>query len=130
MTTVTAGRAPYFLDLACGRLIVAEMRRLHEAGYVDSLAWVLMPDHVHWLFQLGRRASLSEVMKLFKARSARQINRLWARQGSVWQKAFHDHALREEEDLRDIAQYIVTNPLRARMVERLGDYPLWDAVWL
>ncbi|MGH8334666.1 MAG: REP-associated tyrosine transposase, partial [Pseudomonas sp.] len=22
------------------------------------------------------------------------------------------------------------NPLRAGLVEKLGDYPLWDAVWL
>jgi len=28
------------------------------------------------------------------------------------------------------ARYIVANPLRAGLVERLGDYPLWDAVWL
>ena len=32
--------------------------------------------------------------------------------------------------MRAMARYIVANPLRARMVERLGDYPLWDAVWL
>lgn len=130
VTTVTAGRAPYFLDPACGRLVVAEMRRLHDVGYVESLAWVLMPDQVHWLFQLGSKAPLSEVMKLFKARSARQINRLRVRQGAVRQKAFHDHALREEEDVRDVARYIVANPLRAHIVERLGDYSLWDATWL
>jgi hypothetical protein len=29
-----------------------------------------------------------------------------------------------------VARYIVANPLRAGLVEHLGDYPLWDAVWL
>jgi len=29
-----------------------------------------------------------------------------------------------------MARYIVANPLRAGLVERIGDYPLWDATWL
>lgn len=30
----------------------------------------------------------------------------------------------------DIARYIITNPVRAGLVRRVGDYPLWDVVWL
>ncbi len=30
----------------------------------------------------------------------------------------------------DVARYIIANPLRAGLVGRVGDYPLWDAVWL
>jgi hypothetical protein len=29
-----------------------------------------------------------------------------------------------------MARYVVANPLRAGLVKRLGDYPLWDAIWL
>jgi REP element-mobilizing transposase RayT len=47
-----------------------------------------------------------------------------------WQEGFHDHALRREEDLRDIARYIVLNPVRAGLVRNIREYPLWDAVWL
>ena len=36
----------------------------------------------------------------------------------------------EDEDMRAMARYIVANPLRASLVEHIGDYPLWDAVWL
>ena len=42
----------------------------------------------------------------------------------------HDRALRRDEDLLAVARYIVANPLRAGLVRRVGDYPLWDAVWL
>jgi hypothetical protein len=38
--------------------------------------------------------------------------------------------LRREEDVLSVARYIVVNPLRAGLVARVGDYPLWDAVWL
>ncbi len=29
-----------------------------------------------------------------------------------------------------MARYVVANPLRAGLVERIGDYPLWDAIWV
>jgi REP element-mobilizing transposase RayT len=131
VTTVLAGRERrLFEDFACARCVVAEMRALHDDGAVASMAWVVMPDHVHWLFQLGEGSDLSVVMKRFKARSARRVNQHISRQGVLWQKSFYDHALRKDEDLRDVARYIVANPLRAGLVGHIGDYPLWDAMWL
>lgn len=112
------------------RLVVAEMRALHQSGVVNSFAWVVMPDHVHWLFQLGMEQDLSTLIKGFKARSAYRVNQHMNRQGPLWQKAFHDHAIREEEDVKQIARYIVANPLRAGLVQNIADYPLWDAAWL
>jgi putative transposase len=38
--------------------------------------------------------------------------------------------LRHEDDLAKLPRYIVANPLRAGLVERVGDYSHWDAVWL
>jgi len=59
--------------LALARIVVREMRRVHDADALNSLAWVVMPDHVHWLFQLGSSVSLSTVVKAFKARSAHRL---------------------------------------------------------
>jgi REP element-mobilizing transposase RayT len=130
VTACTDARRPVFRDLRAGRLLVSEMRALHDSGAVASLAWVIMPDHLHWLFQLGDSLSLSQVIKQLKARSALQINALIGRQGAVWQRGFHDHGIRAEEDLRAVSRYIVANPLRAGLVRRIGDYALWDAIWV
>lgn len=65
-----------------------------------------------------------------KARSSQSINQHLGRTGRFWQKRYHDHALRKEDNLKQMARYVVANPLRAGLVKRLGDYPLWDAVWL
>jgi REP element-mobilizing transposase RayT len=93
------------------------------------LAWVVMPDHLHWLVRL-ETLSLSALMRNVKGRSARRLNQHLDLTGPFWQAGFHDRALREEEDLRLMARYIVANPIRAGLVERVGDYPLWDAIWL
>ncbi|ELQ10491.1 hypothetical protein A986_22350 [Pseudomonas fluorescens BRIP34879] len=41
-----------------------------------------------------------------------------------------DQAQRQQDDLVKTARHVVANPLRAGLVDRIGDYPLWDAVWL
>ncbi len=106
------------------------MKKLHDAGMVNSLAWTLIPDHLHWLLQLTSQKQLSEVMHYLKGRSARIINKMANQRTPVWQRAYYDHALRNDENLRSIARYLVANPLRAGLVKHIGDYPLWDAIWI
>lgn len=129
LTTVTHHRLPLFNDLRNGRLLVHEMRRCEQEGLVDSLAWVVMPDHLHWLLTLNS-GTLGQMMKRLKARSSLALKRRQSSSGSIWQPGFHDHALHRDEDLQAAARYIVANPLRAGLVKRIGDYPLWDAIWL
>ena len=130
LTAVTQDREPFFRDFVTARVAVNELRRLHECGLVRSLAWVVMPDHLHWLMALGHSHSISVVAKMMKARTAQVINRKTHRHGQIWQRAFYEHAVRQEEDIAAIARYIVANPLRAGIVKRVGDYPHWDAAWL
>lgn len=129
LTTATSGRHPVFRDFALGRLVVAELKSAQMEGWVHSLAWVVMPDHFHWLIELGD-SSLDELMRRVKTNSARDINRRRSSSGPLWQAGYHDRALRQEEDVQAVARYVVANPLRAGLVARLGDYPLWDAIWL
>ncbi|MDP1610436.1 MAG: transposase [Sulfuritalea sp.] len=129
VTTVTADRQPLFADFFTARRVIAELRRTHDRGAAASMAWVLMPDHLHWLFQLGEGFTLSKVVQSFKGRSAREIRQLGEHR-EIWQRGYHDHALRAEEEVQGVARYLVTNPLRAGLVMRVGDYPHWDAVWM
>ncbi|UXZ95733.1 transposase [Pseudomonas phytophila] len=129
VTVTTHQRRPFFADWRLGRLVVQELRRAEQQGLAESLAWVVMPDHLHWLFQL-KKTSLSLLLKQVKARSAIALNKVSGSEGQIWHQGFYDHALRREENLRKHARYIVANPVRAGLVKRVGDYPLWDAVWL
>jgi REP element-mobilizing transposase RayT len=88
-----------------------------------------MPDHVHWLVQLGQRQGLSQLVQRLKSDASRRLHRIGVG-GGVWARSFHDHALRAEEDLKVVARYIIANPMRAGLVDCIGDYPHWDAVWL
>ena len=129
LTAVVLNRQPLFHDFKSGRLVVDALKTAEQEGFATSLAWVVMPDHFHWLIEL-QNIQLPSLMARTKSRIAVTLNRSAGRQGPVWQHGYHDRAIRKEEDLQAVARYIVANPLRAGLVERVGDYPLWDATWL
>ncbi|MFJ7285197.1 REP-associated tyrosine transposase [Pseudomonas sp. NPDC099000] len=129
LTAVVLNRQPLFHDFKSGRLVVDALKTAEQEGFATSLAWVVMPDHFHWLIEL-QNTQLSKLMARTKSRIAVTLNRSAGRQGPVWQHGYHDRAIRKEEDLQAVARYIVANPLRAGLVKRVGDYPLWDAIWL
>ena len=103
----------------------------HEEILKDAqlLCWVLMPDHVHWLIQLGQERDLSSLIGTMKSASARAVRKA-GYEKYVWRSGYYDRAIRREDEIKIAARYIVANPLRANLVDRVGDYPFWDAVYL
>ena len=131
VTCVTCDRVVLFHDLYAARQVVQALRYASSSGRAETLAYVVMPDHLHWLLSLGDGMRLSFVVGAVKRHSARRINEAGNLAGRrVWQRGFHDHALRNDESAQQAARYIVANPVRAGLVCRLGDYALWDAIWL
>lgn len=88
------------------------------------------PDHVMVVIGPFRFLVVIRLMRRIKSRSTLTINRRRQSKERVWQPGYHDRAVRVEDDVRKMARYIIANPLRAGLVERVGDYSLWDAVWL
>jgi len=48
----------------------------------------------------------------------------------LWQRGFYDHALRKEEDVQKVAEYIVNNPVRMGLVEDWRNYRFSWHKWM
>ena len=129
LTTVVKDRKLAFQNWQLGRLLVGTMKQAEIEGQIKSLAWVIMPDHLHWLVEL-RAGTMDGVMRRVRSRSTQASNQASGRKGPLGQPGEHDHAVRHEEDLKVLARYVLANPLRAGLVKKLAEYPLWDAIWL
>ena len=129
LTTITHQRKPLFGDFHNARLLIQQLRRSDQEQACRSLAWVVMPDHLHWLIEL-KSVTLGTLMRRFKSRSSLELHKAGVRHQPIWQTGYQDHALRREENVVHVARYIVANPLRAGLVSSIRDYPHWDAVWL
>jgi REP element-mobilizing transposase RayT len=121
---VSIDRSPVFGDFSAARRVTRAMHEPSIVSAAETMAFVVMPDHAHWLMQLKDGASLGEAVRRFKARVSLAFG------VPVWQRGFHDHALRRDDDVVRVARYVVANPVRAGLVQCIGDYPHWDAVWL
>jgi len=130
VTFTTARRQPHFIDwpvASDAARLMANSSAWHESRL---LAWVLMSDHWHGLVELGDGVLLADCTRRVKGASARSLRQRHPIPGRVWATGYHDHALRKQGDLLAAARYLVMNPVRARLVSRVGDYPFWDAVWI
>lgn len=129
LITITChGRQAHFATLQSGRCFVQALRATR--AHAVTLGYVVMPDHIHWLLVLREHADLATTVQ--KAKSV--ATQRWRRAGRggnerLWHVGFHDRALRRQDDLAAMARYIVANPLRAGLVDFLGDYPHWDCAW-
>ncbi|MCJ8313851.1 MAG: transposase [Saccharospirillaceae bacterium] len=126
ITFVTKNRKRIFTDLQTCSTAINEILDLKEGVW---LAWVLMPDHFHGLIRLGSLTLAQEIGRC-KSKSAIKVNQHLKSQGELWQTSFYDRALRDESEQLKVARYIVANPLRAKLVGEITDYPYWNSSWL
>src|SRR6185437_1316416 len=129
VTFVAASRRRIFLDFALACAACRTFSPAATAAAATLPCWVLMPDHFHALVRLDGEIPLSGVVQRLKSMSTRACHDI--RPGAaIWARAFHDHALRRDDDLLHIARYIVANPIRAGLVQQAGDYAFWNAAWV
>jgi REP element-mobilizing transposase RayT len=100
----------------------------------EEIAFVCMPDHVHGLFAgTFDGSAFVPFMKLLRQRTAVAYKKVDGRK--LWQDGYFEHVLRDEEDTREVAFYIIANPVRKGLVETPRDYPyVWckyglDLAW-
>jgi REP element-mobilizing transposase RayT len=89
--------------------------------------YCLMPDHLHLLCSPCEDGnSMLTFVDQFKGKSTRE-SWLHGCQGKLWQPRSYDHLVREEEDLLEITNYILHNPVRKGLAKKPEDYP-WCGV--
>ncbi len=90
------------------------------ADHPQTLACCLMPDHLHWL--IADAGSMRQLVHSFKSYSTYAARTLGHRE-KLWQRSYWDHVLRREEDLRQVAEHIVQDPVRSGLVKDASRYP-------
>jgi REP element-mobilizing transposase RayT len=114
-----------------GRMAQEEWYRSAEIRHeVELDTFVVMPNHIHGIitivgaqglaplqqdhpFLQRKPRSLSTFIWDFKSAVTKRINDLRGTPyTSVWQRNYYEHVIRNEDDLNEIRQYVVNNPLK------------------
>ncbi len=121
LTIAVDGRRKLFINPENAIIVLDAIHWLRGANRFIVDAAVLMPDHLHFVGQLGE-STLSRVMHTLKSYSVRSLAAAGV-ETPVWQEGYYDHALRHDEDYRSKVAYVLQNPVRAGLVSRVDEYP-------
>lgn len=110
ITSVTYNRRPILVQNI--DLFENALTRSREKQGINTIAWVVLPDHIHIVMEVGKN-NLSQVTKYLKESFAFWYrSRLGTKSRRVWQHRFWDHVIRNQEDLNRHIDYIHYNPVK------------------
>ena len=110
---------------ACADIVQNALLHFDGARY-RLIAWCVMPNHVHALFQTFAGYRLGKVVHSWKTFATREINRHLNRSGPLWQEDYFDTFMRDDDQYGAEKDYIERNPVSAGLVPRAIDWP-WSS---
>ena len=108
------------------------MRKILLSHPFEILAMVVMPDHLHTIWELPQGdADFPLRWSLIKAAFSREIpktelihpSRKSKRERGIWQRRFWEHQIRDDQDLQQHVDYIHFNPVKHSYVLNASDWP-------
>lgn len=106
--------------------LAAAIARVRSRSGFLLTAYVLMPDHWHALIAVPRGQSLPGVMNAMKVATARDINRVQAVRGPLWQARYFDRVIRTVKEYHETVEYIHLNPARRGLAASPEAWP-WSS---
>jgi type I restriction enzyme R subunit len=79
--------------------------------------FVVMPNHVHGLWQPIDGFALEDVLASVKGFASRQLTKRGIKSGQLWQEENYDRLVRDRLELHAWREYIQRNPLKAELGE-------------
>lgn len=92
------------------------------------ICYCIMSNHVHLVLKtLEGSRTLSEIMHSIKRFTARESNKILGKTGPFWQDESYDRYIRNEIEFRNTVNYVLNNPVKARLVK---DWESWEGTYL
>jgi putative transposase len=116
---------PYWLKEKEIADIVAESFHYRDGTQYELHGYTIMPNHVHLMVTLLPEAHvLHKVMQHMKRVSAKRCNKILNRTGlTFWDDESYDRIVRSENEFFNILNYILRNPVKAKLVKSWKDWP-------
>ncbi|MDX2166070.1 MAG: transposase [Deltaproteobacteria bacterium] len=122
VTVRAAGTTRPFVDIHLNDAVVTTLLVQRTNAACDVYAYCLMPDHLHLIAAARDNACMLRFVKHFKGASTNNAWRCGWR-GRLWQPGFYDYVLRNEDAMRQVYWYVLSNPVRVGLVSDADAYP-------
>ncbi len=116
------GRLPFRVLLEA-LLACAERERFWLVEYS------VQSNHVHLICEATSRTALARGIQGLKVCAAKRLNRLWKREGGLFDGRYHDHVLRSPREVRNALIYLFENSVKHGIRHSSGIDPCSSARW-
>jgi len=114
VTIVSENRRKLFNKKEFAKEIIGCLQDLRDSMRFNLYGYCLMPDHFHGL--IGHGDSGVELGRIIGAFKSLTTKIYWDYgDGKLWQRGYHDHIIRNEEDFFDCLKYTKENPSKANL---------------
>ena len=117
-----AGYGSCFLKDPAVATIVQNSLKYHDSKKYDLAAWVVMPNHLHFLITPFEEVELSEIAHSIKSYTAHEANKVLGRTGRFWQVEPFDRYIRNRRHFNAVVEYIEKNPVKAGLCRRPDEW--------
>lgn len=93
---------------------------------VYILHYCLMPNHLHFLMKAGVGLDMPKFMQVLLQVYAANFRKKYKSTGFVFQNRYKSRLIDNETYLLECARYIERNPVRAKIVQNVSEYP-WSS---
>lgn len=92
------------------RKILEETIAANDMTDYHTVAYVIMPNHVHILLQPINNHTVAKIISTIKSVSSHKINKLLMRSGRLWHIEYYDRIIRNRGHFENVISYIRKNP--------------------
>lgn len=108
--------------------LVQDNLKYHHSKRYELICYTIMSNHVHIIIRPlidgeGNYFSLAAIMKWHKNYTALKANEILKRSGRFWNHENYDHFIRDDKELYRIIKYILINPVKGRLVNKMNNWP-------
>jgi REP element-mobilizing transposase RayT len=138
ISTTFKGFMPLFKNKDVREIVYQSMNYLRGRDKFDILAYVLMPEHFHWIIFKKGLLDPSKIMGDLKKFTARRILNLFNdepvigrvfidqsykdQKYSVWKETYRGEVIYHQRFLKQKIDYLHANPVRRRLVKNITDW--------
>jgi putative transposase len=125
ITCVTHDRSPFLQKDEDVQLFIETSRNVQQLYPFQLLAYVILPDHFHWLIKPDNKdGNFSNILQSLKRNFTLNFKNKHeiSTPLKLWQPRFWDHVIRSEDDMEKHINYIHWNPVKHAYVKKPEDW--------
>ncbi len=122
-TVVTRERISILTDKHVRETLKEAIQKVKDRHPFEIISWVLLPDHLHMVWTLpGDDDKFALRWMLIKSAVTKQLHKSGEYQGSIWQRRYWEHLIRDEVDLKNHVDYIHFNPVKHGLCKKAHEW--------